>query len=521
MSEVNRLAIYATFAAVSGCALVPHRGTSGTVNDRRLNDREKVAHVLSRLTFGARAGDAERVSAMGVDRWLDEQLRPESIADSATDRALAPITVWSEPVSKAGVPPGLPASYMSMSIADVKKDTTMFALLKRNTSQIVISLQLDDYFYAGKIIRAQTSERQLLEVITDFWENHFSVFDGKMPSRTAIVALDRQVLRPNALGKFRDLLGAVAHSPAMLYYLDNQLSNSRGLNENYARELLELHTLGVDGGYTQKDVQEVARALTGWTIRRFPDSTTFQFVATSHDQGEKVVLGHTLRAGRGMADGEEVLDILARHSSTAHFIALKLARRLVSDVPPAALVDRAAATFQKTDGDIREVVRTIVTSPEFYSRASFRAKVRTPFELTMSARRALDAPVDSTTTTARAVGLLGQRLFGWSTPEGYPDRADAWINSGTMYKRIAFASDMATGRIATAPTQRWREFSRLSTSPANDQIDGVVNYLLGGIAAPSTRNAMVSAAAADSTDGTRRLRSLIAVALASPEFQHR
>src|SRR4051812_9131210 len=186
-------------------------------------------------------------------------------------------------------------------------------------------------------------------------------------------------IRPHALGKFHDLLLATAKSPAMLVYLDNRLSSSiRGINENYARELLELHTLGVDGGYTQHDVIEVARALTGWTIQRKPDLTVFAFRRDQHDTGTKTVLGHTLPAGRGIEDGEEVLDILARHPSTARYIALKLARRLVSDEPPPALVNRAAETFVRTDGDIAKVVRTIVTSPEFFSRAAFRAKVKTP-----------------------------------------------------------------------------------------------------------------------------------------------
>src|SRR5439155_1973817 len=196
------------------------------------------------------------------------------------------------------------------------------------------------------------------------WENHFSVYSGKMPSPEALVVWDRDVLRPHAFGRFRDLLGAVAHGPAMLYYLDNHLSTSRGLNENYGRELLELHTLGVDGGYTQHDVIEVARAFTGWTTSRSPNPSLYAFRQELHDTASKTVLGHTLRAGRGIEDGEEVLDILARHPSTARHIAFKLARRLVSDEPPPALVERAAATFARTDGDIAEVVRTIVTSRE-------------------------------------------------------------------------------------------------------------------------------------------------------------
>jgi uncharacterized protein (DUF1800 family) len=203
----------------------------------------------------------------------------------------------------------------------------------------------------------------LLEVVSDFWENHFSVFVGKMPSREALIVWDREVLRPHALGKFRDLLGAVAHSPGNAVLPRQPLSRKGALNENYARELLELHTLGVDGGYTQHDVVEVARALTGWTIALPREPSKFAFRQDQHDTLEKTVLGHKLRAGRGIEDGEEVLAIIARHPSTAHYISLKLARRLVSDDPPPALVERAAATFTRTDGDIAQVVRTIVTSP--------------------------------------------------------------------------------------------------------------------------------------------------------------
>jgi uncharacterized protein (DUF1800 family) len=362
--------------------------------------------------------------------------------------------------------------------------------------------------------------------VSDFWENHFSVFNGKMPSREALVVWDRAVLRPHALGKFRDLLGAVAHSPAMLFYLDNHLSTRRGLNENYARELLELHTLGVDGGYTQHDVVEVARALTGWTIGPSRDPSVFLFRREMHDTGSKTVLGHTLIAGRGVEDGEEVLDILAHHPSTAHYISLKLARRLVSDDPPPALVARAAATFTRTDGDIAQVVRTIVTSPEFFSRAAFRAKVKTPFELVISARRALDAGADTTFATSRLIAQIGQPTFAWPTPEGWPEKGEAWMNSGTLFKRIRFGNDMAHGGLASASMERWRDWATLSTLPLDRQVDGVVKVVLGGYAEPGTREVMLGvrpggAAERDAADGPRRLRELLAIALASPDFQRR
>ena len=518
-------AFVALIVGVAGCSSVQPRSETTAPAVRPLSQPERVAHVLSRLTFGARPGDAERVAAMGIDRWIEQQLRPETIVDSVVIVALAPISVWSQPATNIGLITAEPR-LASMTMSALLKDSTAQAALSQLKLRFVSLYSLYDVFAAGKVIRAQVSERQLHEVLSDFWENHFSVYSGKMPSREALPVLERDAVRPRALGTFRDLLGAVAHSPAMLFYLDNQLSTSRGLNENYARELLELHTLGVDGGYTQQDVIEVARALTGWTISTSSGQSVFVFRREQHDTGSKMILGHTLRSGRGIEDGEEVLDIIARHPSTARHIAFKLARRLVSDEPPPALVDRAAATFLRTDGDIAQVVRTIVTSPEFFSRAAFRAKVKTPFELVMSVRRALDAPVDTTPTTARLIAQLGQPTFGWQAPDGWPEKGAAWMNSAAIYKRIKFAGDVANGSPAFIALDRWRGWATLSTLPLNRQVDGVVMDMLGGYAEPATREGMLAirpADAADTTadDGPRRLRELLSIALSSPEFQRR
>jgi hypothetical protein len=521
----HRISVF-LLAALVGCSSLHVRSKADAPPVQKLTEAERVTHVLSRLTFGARSGDAERVAAMGVDRWIDQQLHPETIPDSALVVALAPLKSWSDPAVVVGTVPVLPKAISALPVATLAKDSVARAMLNLITLRLVTLNSLTDGFYAGKIVHAQLSERQLLEVVSDFWENHFSVFSGKMPSREALIVWDRDVLRPRALGKFRDLLGAVAHSPAMLFYLDNHLSTSRGLNENYARELLELHTLGVDSGYTQHDVIEVARALTGWTIRRSTDSSTFWFRRELHDTGAKTILGQTLAAGRGIEDGEEVLDILARHPSTARYIARKLARRLVSDEPPRALVARAAATFMRTDGDIAQVVRTIVTSPEFSSRAAFRAKVKTPFELVVSVLRALDAPADATPATARVIAQLGQPTFGWQTPEGWPETGGAWMNSGTMYKRIKFAADVVDGRAAVGQMERWREWQTLSSLPLERQIDGVVRGLLGGAVDSVTRAAMSATSSgivlqSTTAEGPRRLRELLTIALASPEFQRR
>jgi uncharacterized protein (DUF1800 family) len=354
-------------------------------------------------------------------------------------------------------------------------------------------------------------ERQLDEVMTDFWENHFSVFAGKGLTRLFIPAYDRDVIRPHALGHFRDLLGAVAKSPAMLFYLDQFQSTvdsthtalrgarlprartalrARGLNENYARELLELHTLGVDGGYTQRDVIEVARALTGWTMNP-RQGAEFVFRPEIHDADAKTVLGHHLAAGRGIEDGEEVLDILARSPVTARFIARKLAIRFVSDDPPAALVDRATQTFVRTDGDIREVVRTIVTSPEFFGRAAYRAKVKSPFELVASALRAVGARADTTPRSTQMVAFLGAPVFGHQAPNGWPETGEAWMNAGAILNRINFGLALAGGRVPGASLAQWPEAARLRAAPRAQQVDAVIGAFLGGQASPDTRDILL------------------------------
>jgi hypothetical protein len=339
-----------------------------------------------------------------------------------------------------------------------------------------------------------------------------------------------------------------------------QQRRPRGLNENYARELLELHTLGVDGGYTQRDVIEVARALTGWGInppRQGGDG--FVFRAPAHDAGPKEVLGHKLRAGRGIEDGEEVLDIISRHPSTAMFISRKLVIRLVSDEPPDDLVERAAATFRRTDGDIREVVRTIVTSNEFFSRAAYRSKVKSPFEVTVSALRALGAKADTTPFSASLVARLGQQLYGHQAPNGWPETGAAWINTGAILNRINLGILVASGRVPGAPLRGWPHFGELVRAPRTAQVDAVIESFLAGRVSPETREILISGnnplmerAAADTSmidteptapamdsrgpagglgrgrqGGFQRLPQLtglpqvIGLALGSPEFQRR
>jgi uncharacterized protein (DUF1800 family) len=398
----------------------------------------------------------------------------------------------------------------------------------------------------------------LNEVLVDFWFNHFNVFAGKGLTRNYLTEYERDAIRPHVLGKFRDLLEATAKSPAMLFYLDNwqsaapegartaapnnrnrtrpanprrpfgrpgqtatfprqrtvadvpateQNRKPRGLNENYARELMELHTLGVDGGYTQKDVQEVARAFTGWTIANPRQGGGFVFDPRMHDDGEKIVLGHRIKAGGGERDGEEVLDILASHPSTAHFIATKLARRFVADEPPQSLVDRAAERFRETKGDLREVVRAIVTSKEFFAPEVYRAKVKTPFEFVASAVRATEADSINAMPLVQTLRELGMPPYQCQPPTGYADKAEAWVNTGALLNRMNFAVALTEGRVRGVRASGAGGGQSIAT--ARDQI---VDRVLAGDLSSSTRDTVAKAS---------RPSQAVALLLGSPEFQRR
>jgi uncharacterized protein (DUF1800 family) len=324
-----------------------------------------------------------------------------------------------------------------------------------NGPQQVVARDLTE----GKVLRAIYSNRQLSEVLDDFWFNHFNIYLDKGADRYLVTEYERDAIRPRVLAKFRDLLEATAKSPAMLFYLDNWQSvgpdapgqrgrkNSRGLNENYGRELLELHTLGVDGGYTQKDVTEAARCFTGWTINQPQRGGTFFFNRRAHDDGEKVVLGVKIPAGGGESDGEKVLDIVARHPSTAHFISKKLAMRFVADEPPASLVDRMAQTFLKTDGDLRAVMQAMLGSKEFWSEGAYRAKLKSPFEMVVSAVRALGGDVDYAFPLVNQVAQLGEPLYRKQEPTGYSNSSQEWLNSGGLLARMNFALQLADNRV--------------------------------------------------------------------------
>jgi uncharacterized protein (DUF1800 family) len=313
----------------------------------------------------------------------------------------------------------------------------------------------------GKLLRAIYSNRQLEEVLSDFWFNHFNIYLDKGADRYLVTEYERDVIRPRVLGKFRDLLEATAKSPAMLFYLDNWQSvgpnapqprgqgnkGRRGLNENYGRELLELHTLGVDGGYTQKDVTEVARCFTGWTINQPQRGGEFSFNKRLHDAGEKTVLGVKISAGGGMEDGEKVLDIVARQPATAHFVSRKLAQRFVADDPPPALVERMAQTFLKTDGDLRAVMKTMLESKEFWSVGAYRSKMKSPLEMVASAVRAVNGNVDYAASLMQQVAQLGEPLYRKVEPTGYSNASQEWLNSAGLLARMNFALQLADNKV--------------------------------------------------------------------------
>ena len=503
-------------------------------------DDKTILHVLNRLGFGARPGDVARVRETGLAKYIDLQLAPERIPDAAMAPRLADLetlTMNSRTLARDYYLPAQMARREAQR-AEAKNDPAqpMDARNQRTPEQMALVRKQREVLVeltSQKILRAVYSDRQLQEVMTDFWFNHFNVFASKGPIEQYITEYERDVIRPHALGSFRDLLAATAKSPAMLFYLDNWQSvdpdagermaarralaqrrfgfgmpprnpnatqppkppQKRGLNENYGRELMELHTLGVDGGYTQQDVVNVARAFTGWTIDEPRQGGGFRFDPRLHDEREKIVLGHRIKAGGGQSDGEQVLDILAAHPATARFIATKLARRFVSDTPPPALVDRAAARFRETGGNIRDVVRTILTSPEFFAADAHRAKVKTPFEFVVSAVRATGSDVADATPLAQQIRQLGMPLYLCQPPTGYADRAEAWVNSGALLNRMNFALQLVSGRLR-------------AVRPGGAAVG---DTLAGGV---SETTAATIAKASDPVQ-------LAALTLGSPEFQRR
>jgi len=520
-------------------------------------DDRTILHVLNRIGFGARPGDVERVRQVGLSAYIDQQLHPDRIADAQMAARLAglpTLSLNSRTIAQDYyVPAQMARRQAQLANKNAGSDPTAGDPAKQSRTPEEMEMarkqrEVIAELTEQKILRAAYSDRQLEEVMTDFWFNHFNVFAGKGPTREYLTEYERDAIRPHVLGKFRDVLEATAKSPAMLFYLDNWQSadpnapdprtqrmggagggffggpgrngrfgarfpppmprppqnanqnpnaqrQKRGLNENYGRELMELHTLGVDGGYTQDDVINVARAFTGWTIEQPRQGGGFRFEPRLHDNREKIVLGHRIKGGGGESDGEQVLDILAKHPSTARFVSTKLVRRFVSDTPSPALVDRAAKRFMETDGDIREVVRTILTSPEFFSAEAYRAKVKTPFAFVISAIRATNTEVSDALPLVQAVRQLGMPLYMCQPPTGYADRADAWVNTGALLNRMNFALQLVSGRMR-------------GITPGTGQVGAVLANDI------STATASTIAKAGDP-------KQVAALTLGSPEFQRR
>ncbi|MBA2248839.1 MAG: DUF1800 domain-containing protein [Chitinophagaceae bacterium] len=488
-----------------------------------LTERQAAAHLLSRFTFGATPGQVDEVVNMGLEKWFEQQLKG-ALPDDSVNSRLAGYDALKLSNSEIVARYPKPGQILKMAIADgtINKDSVNKSDKKEYREQLRAYMdqkglkpeqELLRQFINQKIIRAAYSNNQLHEVLTDFWFNHFNVSITKNDCAQFIPVYERDAIRPNVTGKFGELLLATAKSPAMLFYLDNFSSSgtnsntdmpgnqqmrkiiaarmmndsaslqtveklkkgkkAQGLNENYAREVMELHTLGVDGGYTQTDVTQAARVLTGWTIypmddkgygnaikkviekvgedklvqRGFVHDGDFLFAMNRHDNGEKTVLGKTFPANGGYDEGVKLLDMLAHNSSTAKFICKKIAVRFVSDNPPQSLLDKMAKTFTEKDGDIKEVLVTMATSPEFWSSTVVREKTKSPFELAVSAIRAVNADVKQPYQVFNWIDKMGEKMYFYQAPTGFPDKGQYWINTGALLNRMNFGLAFASQRI--------------------------------------------------------------------------
>lgn len=483
-------------AAALACGLLARRGqASPAPAGAALSADERALHALNRLAYGPRPADAAAIAAEGAERWLarflDEQLQPERL----------PL-----PAALAARLDGLEVLQLDPAQLLLRYRDAVRAAREARRKQASGETPSADALNAvreqvhplvvqaatARLARALHSPAQLQEVLTEFWFNHFNVFAGKNAVGVLVADYEQRAIRPHVLGRFRDMLGATAKHPAMLIYLDNAQSvgagtrprmaanaaRARGLNENYARELMELHTLGVDGGYTQRDVTELARMLTGWGINaRAGRGDAFEFDPRRHDNGSKTWLGQTV-PGAGQAEGERALDVLAAHPSTARHLAYKFAQAFVADEPPPALVARLAERFLATGGDLREFTRTLIRSDEFWQREAYQAKFKTPYQYLVSSLRALDLPLGAPQPLLQALVQAGQPLYGAQTPDGYKNTARAWRNPEALTQRVQLATTLGQrsgssaerlistlGAAVSEPTRR-----TLAAEPAGQQV---------------------------------------------------
>ncbi|WP_224367710.1 DUF1800 domain-containing protein [Hyalangium versicolor] len=508
------------------------------------SEDQRALHALRRLAYGPSPRDWQEVHQVGVARWIALQLHPESVRDDTLAARLEPLSTLrlsTEELIDRYPPLRQQARELGMVLETPEDRRELAAMLGPDALPRRVSQEL----VAQKLIRAVESRHQLEEVLVDFWFNHFNVSGDKGPVRWMVTSYERDAIRPHVFGRFRELLGATAHHPAMLFYLDNWTSvrdgfepgrrkaippalrkNARGINENYARELLELHTLGVDGGYTQEDVREVARVFTGWSLDRPRVAPSYVFRPNAHDLGEKFVLGRKFPPGGGEQEGEQVLDLLARHPSTARFVATKLARKFVSDAPPASLVDRLAQVFLDTDGNLRAVYTALFTSPEFWSDDSWGAKTKTPLELVASSIRALGGTTDGGPPLARAVERMGEPLYRAPAPTGFPEHATPWVNAGSLVTRLNFALALAADRVRGTDVDVVALAPKPAAPDAGALVDTLSLHLLYERLSPQTRTTLL-AALEPGDDGTMPdgevrpvdVRRAVGLLLGSPEFQ--
>jgi uncharacterized protein (DUF1800 family) len=599
-------------------------------------ERDEVVHVLNRITFGPRPGDVEAVQKMGLHNYIEQQLHPEKINDSAVEQQVAgfellqmspqqltdlfqeerknnlkkqkklaeaaagqtqaPAAATNAALVMTPAPAVTPAPDTMQKPADTQVEPPVQLSPQEKIAKMVDqanqyrSVAAIGQLEQAKLVRAVDSQRQLQEVLVDFWGNHFNIDMKKGPDRVLKIVDDRDVIRPHIWGSFRDLLEASAKSPAMLYYLDNatntaahtvtpleQMVTDRirdqmmqngngaaappaavvgqkkgGINENYAREIMELHTLGVNGGYTQQDVQEVARCFTGWSIDR--QTGEFAFHPRQHDNGSKVVLGHEIPAGGGMQDGETVPDILCASRATAHHISFELCQRFVSDDPPAALVERIAGVFQQTGGNLRQVTEAILTSPEFLSPANYNNKIKSPLEFAVSAVRASESsiipqqpPPFNTLVPAMEGGAilgrgaaadriskrprqslnwhiyeLGEPLFACTPPTGYKEVSKFWVSPGALIERLNFAMALTQQQVNDINFNPQTILAGTDLDQPEAVLNQSVAVLLQNNITPSTRKVLEQTALpAPGESKTVNPSKLIALIIGSPEFQRK
>jgi uncharacterized protein (DUF1800 family) len=532
---------------------------AGKLPITELNEQQAILHALNRLGFGPHPGEVEQIQKLGLETWIQAQLHPENTADPIVDARLAeyPALGLSATNLFDQYPPiDVAAKRLGMKVDEYQKHLQDLAKRPQGTSSLPFKDQQEivNELMQAKLLRAIYSEHQLREQLEDFWFNHFNVFIYKDLDRWYMIPYERDAIRPYVLGKFRELLEANAKSPAMLFYLDNSSSADphafdrlklhpvsarpgvklppvgpkRGLNENYGRELMELHTLGVDGGYTQQDVIAVARAFTGWTIASPRENPAFYFDERLHDPDPKRVLGKKINAG-GIKDAEQVLDLLAKNQHTAHHISLQLAQHFVSDDPPETLVKRMSKTFEKSKGDIRAVMTTMIYSPEFWSRTAFRAKVKTPFELVASTVRALGADVDQPLQMAQWVARIGEPLYQCLTPNGYSDAASTWVSTGSLLNRMNFAVALTNNKIRGAQVDVSSLVGLDVSGNPKLALERVETVFLAGQVSDTTRATLdketsdpqILGATLDDPVKQVNLSLLTGLVLGSPEFQKR